>query len=151
MGWGDKLNQMTKSAVSKSKEMAEITRLNMEISNNEQKVKELAAQIGLCVVDQALLLDNEEIAGLSAQIGTLRDAIAKNRCTIQDIRNINICSNCGAEVSRSSKFCDKCGSSMDRSVLETSAASAIPTCPSCGEQLEPGALFCTNCGTKLSS
>lgn len=149
MGWSDKLNQITKSAVSKSKEMAEITRLNLEINSNEQEIKELAARIGMQVAEQHLLEDNEEIAGLSGQIAKLQENIAKNQATIRDIRNINICANCGAEVSRASNFCDKCGSPMNRSVLEESIASAAPTCPSCGEQLEPGALFCTNCGTKL--
>jgi len=150
MGWGDKLNQITKSAVSKSREMAEITRLNMEISSKEQKIRELAAQIGISVVDRQLLPENEEIAGLAAQIEALREAIAKNRALIQEIRNINICAKCGAEVSHTSKFCDKCGSPMDRSALETPAAAPAPVCPECGEQLEPGALFCTSCGTKLS-
>lgn len=150
MSWGDKLNQMTKSAISKSKEMAEITRLNMEISNHEQRIKELAAQIGMSVVEGELLTDNEQIAELAVQIKKLQETIEKNQSTIQEIRNINICANCGAEVSRTSKFCDKCGSPMDRTVLETSAASAVPTCPACGEKLEPGALFCTNCGAKLS-
>lgn len=150
MNWGDKFNQMTKSAISKSKEMAEITRLNMEISNYEQKMKELAAQIGMDVVERQLLADDEQIAELASQIRKLQESILKDQATIQDIRNINICANCGAEVSRTSKFCDKCGSPMDRTVLETSAASAVPTCPSCGEKLEAGALFCTNCGTKLS-
>lgn len=151
MGWGDKLNQITKSAVSKSKEMAEITRLNMENSSSEQKIKELAVQIGTLVVDQQLLMDNAQVAEWAAQIAKLREAVAKNQETIREIRNINICSNCGAEVSRTSKFCDKCGSPMDRSVLEESMAAAVPTCPNCGERLEPGALFCTNCGTKVSS
>lgn len=151
MGWSDKFNQITKSAVSRSREMAEITRLNMEISSNEQKMKELAVQIGMSVVDQQLLLENEQIAGLAAQITALREAVAKNQGIIQDIRNINICSNCGAEVSRASKFCDKCGNPMDRSAVEASIASAVPTCPECGEQMEPGAMFCTNCGTKLST
>ena len=150
MGWGDKLNQITKSAVSKSKEMAEITRLNIENSNSEQKIKELAAQIGTLVVDEQLLPENAQVAEWAAQITALREAIAKNQETIQGIRNINICANCGAEVSRTSKFCDKCGSPMDRSVLEDSIASAIPTCPQCGEQLEPGALYCGNCGAKFS-
>ena len=151
MGWGDKFNQITKSAVSKSKEMAEITRLNMEISNNEQKLKELAVQVGMSVVDRKLLAEDEQIAELTVQIETLHEAITKNQSLIQEIRNINICANCGAEVSRTSKFCDKCGNPRDRSALEASAASAVPVCPECGEQLEPGALFCTNCGTKLST
>ncbi len=205
MGWGDKFNQLTKTAVSKSKEVAEITRLNMEISSSEQKMKELAAQIGmivaaqgmrqnrrffvpyllalagltaafyvmsaLCadpgvmtmrgfayvmvmmqigmiVAGQSLLSDHEEIAGLAEQVRALQEAVARNQSLIQEIRNINICAQCGAEVSRTSKFCDKCGSPMDRSALES--ADAAPVCPACGEPLEPDALFCTNCGAKVS-
>ncbi|MCI8398118.1 MAG: zinc-ribbon domain-containing protein [Oscillibacter sp.] len=148
MGWGDKFNQLTKTAVSKSKEVAEITRLNMEISSSEQKMKELAAQIGMIVAGQSLLSDHEEIAGLAEQVRALQEAVARNQSLIQEIRNINICAQCGAEVSRTSKFCDKCGSPMDRSALES--ADAAPVCPACGEPLEPDALFCTNCGAKVS-
>ena len=90
MGWGDKLNQITKSAVSKSKEMAEITRLNMENSSSEQKIKELAVQIGTLVVDQQLLMDNVQVAEWAAQIAKLREAVAKNQETIREIRSINI-------------------------------------------------------------
>ncbi len=150
MGWGDKINQMTKSAVSKSREMAEITRLNMDISNNEQKARELAAKLGMMVVEQGLLTDNEQAAELTAQILKCLATVERNKETIQNIRNINICASCGAEVSRTSKFCDKCGAPMSRAVLEDSVASATPTCPQCGAKLEAGSKFCTECGAKLS-
>lgn len=151
MGWGDKFNQITKSAVSKSKEMAEITRLNMEISNHEQKIRELAAQIGMSVVEQHLLVEDAQISEWTAQIEALQAAINKNREVIRDIRNINICPNCGAEVPRTGNFCNKCGSPIDRSVLEDSIASSVPTCSNCGAPLEPDSMFCTNCGAKRSS
>ena len=151
MGIGDKFNQFTKSAVSKSKEMAEITKLNMEIKSCEQKIRELSLQVGLNVVERRLLEEDEQIGAMFAQIDGLRETISKDQDMIQAIKNINVCPNCGAEVSRSSNFCDKCGTPMNRSVVtEEPVANPPRTCPSCGEQVEEGALFCTNCGAKLS-
>ena len=39
MGFFDKLGSMAQSAVDKSKELAEITKLNLSISNSENKIK----------------------------------------------------------------------------------------------------------------
>lgn len=148
MGWSEKFNQITKTAVTKSKEVAEITKLNMEINSAEQKIRELATQIGLIVADQKLLADNEPVAALTAQIEALRETIAMAQGTIRGIKNLDVCPNCGAQVSRTSRFCDKCGHPMERPEPEEPAQA--PVCPACGAPLEPEAAFCSNCGTKLS-
>ena len=44
--WGEKFSRATQAAISKSKEMAEVTRLNVEISTYTQNMKELYTQVG---------------------------------------------------------------------------------------------------------
>ena len=44
--WTDKVNSFTQNAVSKSKELAEVTRLNLSISNAEEQARGLKMQIG---------------------------------------------------------------------------------------------------------
>lgn len=147
MGWSEKINQITKTAVTKSKEVAEITKLNMEINTAEQKIRELAAQIGLIVADQKLLAEHEPVAALTAQIEALRETVAKAQGTIRGIKNLDVCPSCGAQVSRTSRFCDKCGHPMERS---EPAQAEDAVCPACGAPLEPEAAFCSNCGAKVS-
>lgn len=142
--WGEKLNKMTQSAITKSKEMAEVTRLNMEISTLRQNLKELYENVGEYVLTNGVAAEDSAITEYVAQMVTIKQNIEANEEKVKEIRNINICPSCGAEVSRTSKFCDKCGTEMVRVSLEPEAI----VCKSCGNPIEKDALFCGNCGAK---
>ena len=58
-GWKESVGRFAQSAVSKSKEMAEITRLNMEISNQEQRLRELQGKLGQFVCEHPELVPAE--------------------------------------------------------------------------------------------
>ena len=148
-GWKESVGRFAQNAVSKSKEMAEITRLNMEISNQEQRLRELYGQLGQYLVENADLVpaDRQDAQALLQDVAQVKAGIEASKATLLEVRNVNICPGCGAEVSRSSKFCPSCGAQMDRSVMER--LNQAPVCPSCGAELEPGAAFCGNCGAKL--
>lgn len=148
-GWKESVGRFAQNAVSKSKEMAEITRLNMEISNQEQRLRELYGQLGQYLVENPDLVpaDRQDAQALLQEVAQVKAGIEASKATLLEVRNVNICPGCGAEVSRSSKFCPSCGAQMDRSVMER--LSQAPVCPSCGAELEPGAAFCGNCGAKL--
>lgn len=147
--WKASVSRFAQNAVSKSKEVAEITRINMEISNIEQKIKKAQRELGAYVLEhpEVVNVQDETISALLAEAAEGGEELAKQKQTLMDVRNVNICDSCGAEVSRTSKFCGKCGAPMDRSVLETSEATN--TCPDCGAPLEEGMAFCANCGKKL--
>ena len=59
MGFFDKLGSMAQSAVDKSKELAEITKLNLSISNSENKIKEIKSEIGNYVFSNNLLREDD--------------------------------------------------------------------------------------------
>lgn len=142
--WGEKLNKMTQSAITKSKEMAEVTRLNMEINTLQQNLKELYANVGEYVLTNAVAAGDSTIAEYAAQMTAIKQNIEVNEEKVKEIRNINICPNCGAEVSRTSKFCDKCGTEMVRVSLEPE----VLVCKNCGNPIDKDALFCGSCGAK---
>lgn len=145
--WGEKFSRATQAAISKSKEMAEVTRLNVEISTYTQNIKELYTQIGEYVIEKGLLLENEDVSTKRKEIETLQSNIQSDTEKVNEIKNINICPNCGCEVSRSSKFCDRCGSEMNRKLLQSVTENGN-TCKNCGAILAEGAVFCGNCGSK---
>ena len=148
-GWKESVGRFAQNAVSKSKEMAEITRLNMEISNQEQRLRELYGQLGQYLVENPDLVpaDRQDAQALLQEVAQVKAGIEASKATLLEVRNVNICPGCGAVVSRISKFCPSCVAQMDRSVMER--LSQAPVCPSCGAELEPGAAFCGNCGAKL--
>jgi len=144
--WGQKFSKVTQAAISKSKEMAEITRLNMEISADTQKLREIYEQIGKYIAEQDLLTENETVSGWKEDVTKIQSRIDNNQQKVNEVKNVNICPNCGGEVSRSNKFCDQCGMEMKREVLEKS--DSINICKNCGEPLSDGAVFCASCGSK---
>ncbi len=142
--WKDSIGKVTQSAISKSKEVAEITRLNMEISTLTQKVKDLYSQAGERVLEAGLAADDPVIADLASQLATLKQSIQMNRDKLNEVKNVNICPNCGAEISRTSRFCDKCGTEIIKAPQEP----PMGVCKVCGSPIEKDALFCGNCGAK---
>lgn len=149
--WTDKVNSFTQNAVSKSKELAEVTRLNLSISNAEEQARGLKMQIGDYVVKNHLLTDHPELQEIYGKLELIQKNIEESRERINVIKNISICQNCGAEVSRNSNFCDKCGQPIQHPEpsAQESCAPAHKFCPNCGQELLADAAFCSNCGMKF--
>lgn len=150
--WSEKFNRMTQSAISKSKEVAEVTKLNMEINGFNQNLKEVYAKAGQYVLENGIGAGNGTLDEFAAQMMTIKNSIALDEEKIRGIKNINVCPQCGAAVSKNSRFCDQCGAEIIvPAVQEESAAEEKPVgavCKNCGAPLEEGALFCGICGTK---
>lgn len=148
-GWGEKFSKMTQTAVSKSKDVAEITKLTLNNNSLEAEIKTVTEQVGEYVVANQMLAEDEIIGQKLNQIAELKAAIAANEAKIREIKNINICEVCGAEVPNTSNFCDKCGAPMKK---EAPAAEEEPVtekvCVKCGTALAVDAAFCPNCGEK---
>lgn len=110
--WTEKLNQMTQGAISKGKEVAGVTKLNVEIGTLNQSMKGIYAEVGKYVLENGLLSEDEAIAQWAAKAADIRAEIESNTEKIKSLKNVDICPGCGAEVAKSSKFCNKCGSAI---------------------------------------
>lgn len=111
-GWSDKVTQMTQNAISKSKEVAGVAKLNMEISSLNQEIKNIQLQAGAYVLDNGFLLANPYIADWAEKVETLKTEIEEKNEKIMELRNVVICTGCGKEVSRSNRFCEHCGTEI---------------------------------------
>ena len=110
--WSEKFNKITQTAISKSKEVTEITRLNVEKMSLNQELKEVTFKIGEYVLENNLLLEEEVIGQLMEQVNSIKANIEENQKKILELKNAQVCSSCGAEVAKTSKFCDKCGAKL---------------------------------------
>lgn len=161
--WTEKLNQMTQNAISKSKEVAGVTKLNLEISTLNQNIKNIQTEVGAYVLENGLLKEDASVVEWASKVASLKAEIEANSEKIHDLKNVSICPGCGAEVSRTSKFCDKCGTAIvvkvsdpvepDEVVVDTSYSAAgqeaenAPETESASEEVQnadTGA--CTECG-----
>lgn len=150
-GWGEKFSKMTQSAVNKSKEVAEITKLTLNNNSLEAEITTVSNQIGEYVVANNLLAEDEIVGQKLQQIEELRATIEANNAKIRELKNIAICESCGAEVPLTSNFCDKCGAQMKKPepVVEEAPAPEVKVCANCGKELALDVVFCPECGTKF--
>ena len=134
--WSERLNQMTQKTISKSKEVAGVAKLNLEISTLNQNIKNIQNEVGAYVLENGLLLDDASVSEWAAKVAALKADIEANTEKIHDLKNVSLCPGCGAEVARTSKFCDKCGTAIviqvsdpeepDQVVVDTSFSTAEP-------------------------
>lgn len=120
--WREQLNQMTQNAVSKSKEMVGVTKLNLEINTLNQNIKNIQTEIGAYILENGLLQDDDSVSAWAAKVASLKAEIEADTEKIYDLKNVYVCSGCGAEISRSNKFCNRCGTAV---VIKVAAAEPL--------------------------
>lgn len=157
MGFFDKAKELGTKTIEKGKEMAEITRLNIEITSYEDQIKEAKIKIGDLVLESGLPVpEGTDIPVFIDTIHGLKSKIDDTAAKIQAIKNINTCKQCGADVPRGEKFCGKCGNPMqttevisEAAEVISEAAAASTQCPDCGTEIPDGSSFCSNCGKSI--
>jgi DNA-directed RNA polymerase subunit RPC12/RpoP len=152
---GKKVGGAAQAAAKKSGELVEVTKLNVSIGTEEDKIEKLYAQMGKLIYEKYITTGtaDEELVEICEQIKVHEDSIKALRSKIAEIKQVKSCSNCGAEMAKDQVFCAECGTKNEVELKEFQAADSAPseiTCPSCNSSLPAGSLFCTNCGEKLS-
>lgn len=99
----------------KSSEMFEITKVNLAIQAEEDRMKIIQNEIGAIIfgkfsngqeVDPDIIQNCNSIIQVQNQIAELQIKITK-------LKNLHICEKCGEEVVLDSVFCPKCGGKQD--------------------------------------
>lgn len=148
---GKKVGEAAQAAAKKSGELVEITKLNVNIGSEEDKIQKLYTQIGKTIfekyskegtVDSDVQQSCEEIKVHEQNIKALKEKI-------MEVKNIKLCISCGTEMERTQIFCSKCGAKNDIVAEPQPEQPQAATCASCGAVLAEGAAFCTSCGTKV--
>lgn len=149
---GKKVGEAAQAAAKKSSELVEVTKLNMSISSEEEKMQKLYIKVGKKLYEEYSL--NSE---LYPEFKEDCEAIMNHELAIQnlkekmlEVKNVKICQGCGVEVERSIMFCPKCGNKFEHAEPEEPKQTSDVSC-SCGAQIPAGTAFCSNCGAKISN
>lgn len=144
---GKKLSQTGQAAVQKTKQMADVAKLNSDISDEEKKSTNIYYQIGQLYV--SLHKDNPEsdFEVLIDQLNESQTKIENLKQQIQDIKGVKRCTTCGAEIPNNATFCSSCGTAVTQQKA-VDAANLIK-CANCGKMIEKGMKFCTFCGSEV--
>lgn len=109
---GKKLSQAGQSTIQKTKEMADVARINSMISDEEKKINNNYLEIGKLYVSLHSSDCESQFSGMIHSIMESEEKIKEYRQQIQDVKGVKKCEKCGAEVPLNSTFCNACGAEM---------------------------------------
>ena len=111
--FGKKISKMGQTTVQKTKDFADITKLNSSITDEEKKINQIYFQIGKQYVELHGEAAENEFLDLISKIREGKERILEYQAEIEKIRGVMRCEKCGAEISLNSGFCSNCGSKIE--------------------------------------
>lgn len=106
-----KVTDTAKAAAKKSGELVEVTRLNMNVSAEQDKIDKICLSIGKTIYEafkkgegtpDSFIENCKDAAGHDENIKNIKQKIL-------EIKNLKICAECGAELDADTAYCSKCG------------------------------------------
>lgn len=144
---GKKISQTGQRAVQKTKEMADVAKLNSNITEEEKKINNAYYQIGQLYVSKHEEDAEDEFRILIEQLKESQKKIEELKKQIQVIKGVKRCTTCGAEIPEDATFCSFCGAGITQQ--KTVDATNLNKCDNCGKMIEKGMKFCTYCGSPV--
>ena len=139
-----KLTMAGQSAVQKTKDLAEITRLNGMISEEERRLESTYSNLGKVYFSLHSEDCEDDFKAMVADVKECEIKIEQYRQMIKDIKGVRTCENCGGDVPSGAAFCSCCGTPVAKKIPED-----MVQCPKCGQLVSHEAKFCTGCGISL--
>jgi len=152
---GNKITSGANVVANKTKDFAETTKIGIQISQDEGKVKDLYAELGKIYYKKFAANPGEEFLAAFNEIAAIQLRINEAKAQLQQIKGSKICEVCGAEIPANVAFCGSCGAKVVAPVNQASSEIASDvitvsiTCPSCGKIEDSSVSFCSSCGCKL--
>lgn len=134
-------------AIAKTKELADTSRLNSMISEEEKVITNQYFQIGKLYVSIHKDDFEDDFAGMIGAIAEAEAKIRDYKKQIQDIKGVQRCEKCGAEVPNGAAFCSSCGASMPK--MQPPISADYIKCGNCGTAVKRSMRFCTSCGKPM--
>lgn len=143
---GKKITDVGQGTIQKTKNMADVAKLNSQITDEEQKIKSSCEQIGRIYVQKYRHNPDPDLEAYVKAVVLSEQKIAESNHLIQSIKGMVACSKCGAMVDKDAAFCPSCGNAMP---VKDKPIVAAAFCTACGAAIVPGQKFCVSCGTPI--
>ncbi len=118
----EKIAKTSGDVAKKAKDLAEVTKLNGQISDSEKTIKNLYNEIGKYVYENLKEDAPAEIAEKMTAIDEALAAIAGYKAEVMKLKGIQNCPHCNNEVAYGVAFCPSCGNKMPEPVVEEAEA-----------------------------
>lgn len=146
---GKKISETSQGVVQKTKDTAEVMRLNSAISDAEKKITAIYTKIGEIYCDNNADTAEPAFAELVSAVKELKENINSYNEQINRLKGLIFCPNCNAALPPETIFCSTCGTRMPQEEAAPKADEKL--CPSCGAPVKEGMAFCTTCGLKIGT
>ncbi len=113
MAFLDDVKKFGKNITDKGKDVIEITKLNSQIGNEKDKIKEMYVKIGEEVYKSYSAGEGSAFDEYCVQIKEIEAKIDELTAKVLELKNATKCPNCGAEVTKETSFCSKCGTKIN--------------------------------------
>ena len=141
--FGKRFTNVARSVTEKSKENAEVARLNGELHAAEAALEQLFARFGrLCYSGGG----GEEAEDLATRIRAAELLVRELTERRDAAREYKRCLSCGAVFPREAKFCSACGKRLPDEAPKPEPVAEGEYCPDCGALRENGEPRCPVCG-----
>ena len=143
--FGKKVTQTSQDAMKKTKEFAEIAKLNTQISDEEKRLNKIYMNLGRLYYQLYGNQPSLEFKDLCLAIeGSLKN-VEHYEVMVNELRGIKRCESCGTEMPIDSTFCQTCGSRLNE---ERGSVVAV-VCAKSGMENVAQATSCIGCGQPL--
>lgn len=174
---GEKITKTTQGAVQGTKDFAEITKINTQISEMKRKINLSFSDLGKSFYEKNKDLQEGDYSVIISTINDCEQKIKEFNNKIRVIKGVKNCGGCNEELSIDVKFCSSCGHNTTTDPEpELPAEEPKPQaqkenegecgcgcedgnqnsqnmdiqCPECNSDIPEGIKFCTNCGHKVA-
>lgn len=149
---GKKLSDVGSTAMQKTKEFSDITKLNSAVAEEERNQGNLFTQLGKIYFDQHQDAPEDMYKDTVEALKSSMAKVAELKEQLRTIKKVRTCENCGTEIANDAAFCPKCGAKLPEIVApKAEEKEGVSHCQSCGQELEEGAQFCPGCGAKVAN
>ncbi len=111
---GSKIGKTAKTVTKKSEELVEITKLNLTIGNEEDKMKKLLLEIGSEFYSRFIEGEtyDDYLNGRFAQVKDIENHILELREKTKKLKGQKTCDSCQEDIKEDVKYCPHCGKSL---------------------------------------
>lgn len=152
--FGKKISQTSQNLINKANDLADQTKLNSQINEQNKLIQNLYASLGQSYYSYHKDAPAQEVAQICGEITAAMERIEALQQQVNAVRKVTVCPNCGAEAPEGSAFCGRCGTAIPKPE-PIPQPEAAPTaqgesrfCSKCGYELPANAVFCPKCGNK---
>lgn len=143
---------VARSVSEKSKESAEVSKLNGELRAVGESLEQLYARYGRLMYDAAVKHDNVEGAEeIALRIRATRLQAQELGEQLAAARELKRCPVCGAISLKEARYCAACGRKLPEEAPRPEPVTAGEYCPNCGAAFEGGEARCPVCGADFKA